>query len=257
MSLDIYEKTNTSHPHTVRQPTKYDRYSDVTPYEETRVHLSSCPEADYINASFLKYKSCTFIACQSPIPTTVHHFWQMVVEQRINLIVMLVTVEKRKCEQYWPEPGMDITPDYKFASKISKDGSDGTFNVKGGMQKQEGPFMHRSFEIVTEKESWTCEHWQYLEWPDHDAPSTTTDILTFIRSKMGEKDLNILVHCSGGCGRTGTFCTIWTALCEGITDLRELAQVIATFKHQRNLHWTVETKPQYDFILRALDVAMD
>lgn len=172
----------------------------------------------------------------------------------MTLIVMLVSVERRKCEQYWPEEGVEIAPDYKCATKSHKhDGMNGSFRVKGLMQRQEGPFMHRSFEIRTGEACWECEHWQYLEWPDHAAPSNTTDILQFIQSKLGLHD-NIVVHCSAGCGRTGTFCTIWTALYENITSLRELAQVIAVFKHQRNLKYTVETKQQYEFILRTLKI---
>lgn len=169
---------------------------------------------------------------------------------------MLVSVERRRCEKYWPEPGVEISPEYKWGTEDHKSESmnNDSFRVKGVMQRQEGSFMHRSFEIITKDASWRCEHWQYLEWPDHGAPSNTTDILQFIQSNLGQHT-NIVVHCSAGCGRTGTFCTIWTALYEDITSLKELARLIAIFKHQRNLQYTVETKQQYDFILKALKIA--
>ena len=86
-----------------------DRYSDTTPYAETRVVLQTCSDSDYINASHLKYGHCHFIATQAPIQDeTVSHFWRMVAEQEVKLIVALVKLEKRRCEIYWPEVGKEL-----------------------------------------------------------------------------------------------------------------------------------------------------
>lgn len=68
---------------------------------------------------------------------------------------------------------------------------------------------------------------QYTQWPDFGAPASPTAILSLIdlvnnyqRSASSPTTLNtpnepvsegqkpIMVHCSAGCGRTGTFCTI-------------------------------------------------
>ena len=51
-------------------------------------------------------------------------------------------------------------------------------------------------------------HWQFLAWPDHGVPYYAASFISFIRhfrknhSKHGPP---ILVHCSAGVGRTGTF----------------------------------------------------
>ena len=64
------------------------RYVTIHPYDENRVSL--VPDAngdDYINASWIKGNR--EIAAQGPLVNTVVHFLQMIVEQKIEAIVML------------------------------------------------------------------------------------------------------------------------------------------------------------------------
>ena len=68
---------------------------------------------------------------------------------------------------------------------------------------------------------------QYTSWPDFGAPADAKDVLSLIKhtdkyvrntmtsgqtldpnQPMPENQRPVLVHCSAGCGRTGTFCTI-------------------------------------------------
>jgi protein tyrosine phosphatase len=54
---------------------------------------------NYINASWIKNPKInsqpTEIACQGPVPHTIVHFLQMLVEQNVDAIVMLT-----KCAEY-------------------------------------------------------------------------------------------------------------------------------------------------------------
>ena len=52
-------------------------------------------------------------------------------------------------------------------------------------------------------------HYHFTSWPDHGVPQFATSLISFIKrvQKDHNKDKNIplLVHCSAGVGRTGTF----------------------------------------------------
>ena len=91
------------------------RYTDVHCYDHSRVTLGQIvgnaqdPNVtnDYINANFVDgyRQSNAFIFTQGPLNQTFGHFWQMIWEQKVLVIVMTTrTVEKHKnkCGQYWP-----------------------------------------------------------------------------------------------------------------------------------------------------------
>ena len=66
------------------------------------------PETNYVNASRIKFPGLeqTFIASQAPLPRSFAHFWQMVIEEKGEVIVMvtqLVEGKKMKANQYWPD----------------------------------------------------------------------------------------------------------------------------------------------------------
>lgn len=76
--------------------------------DATRVVLGK--DNGYINANFIKMpvkdEEYMYIACQGPLPTTLCDFWQMVLEQKSNVIAMMtreVEGGKVKCQRYWPD----------------------------------------------------------------------------------------------------------------------------------------------------------
>ena len=58
-------------------------------------------------------------------------------------------------------------------------------------------------------------HFQYVGWPDHSAPLTSDSILVLVKalrkfvSSNTANPVKILVHCSAGVGRTGTFIALY------------------------------------------------
>ena len=62
----------------------------------------------------------------------------------------------------------------------------------------------------------------YWAWPDHGVPALVRpllDMVRLIRDCQASETLPLLIHCSAGCGRTGTICAIdyvWGLLRAGV-----------------------------------------
>lgn len=90
------------------------RYTDILTYGKSRVILKHGVEqsddkavADYINACYVNSPlgSKKIIASQGPKPETTEHFWQMIVENNVSLIVSTCQLKENgraKCNQFWP-----------------------------------------------------------------------------------------------------------------------------------------------------------
>lgn len=65
---------------------------------------------EYINASYIRMQvgadEFFYISCQGPLPSTVQAFWQMIWENKSDIIAMMTQEVERgriKCHKYWPE----------------------------------------------------------------------------------------------------------------------------------------------------------
>ena len=58
----------------------------------------------------------------------------------------------------------------------------------------------------------TVTQLHYTAWPDHGVPNNVMSVIRFIRHVRklfpSSQDTPLLVHCSAGVGRTGTFITL-------------------------------------------------
>ena len=66
------------------------------------------PPVTYINASPIRFANIKqeFIASIAPKPNSFENFWEMIIEKRVSVIVMLTDLQeggKRKSDQYWPD----------------------------------------------------------------------------------------------------------------------------------------------------------
>ncbi|KAK3528373.1 hypothetical protein QTP86_034129 [Hemibagrus guttatus] len=225
------------------------RYRDISPYDATRVVLQGAE--DYINANYINMEIPggggvrRYIACQGPLPGTCCDFWQMVWEQSTALVVMLTTQVERgrvKCHQYWPN--------------VSSTGTYGNFQVSCVSEDGKSAYLLRALTLThleTKEERHICQM-QYMAWPDHGVPDDSTDFLNFVslvRSKRGDSQDPVVVHCSAGIGRTGVLITMETAMCliERSQDVYPL-DIVRTMRDQRAM--MIQTASQYRFVCEAI-----
>ncbi|XP_052764461.1 receptor-type tyrosine-protein phosphatase alpha-like isoform X2 [Mya arenaria] len=223
------------------------RYKGIYPYNDTRVKLRDC-ETDYINASFIDgyKKRHAYIAALGPMSKQLDDFspfWQMIWQEKVETIVMLTNLVedgKDKCEQYWPDLG---------TSKVY-----GKVHVSSQSEDEYAEFTRREYTILKGSEIRQLHHLHFTCWPDKGVPDDVIGTIEFrqrVLNLPGQFDGPVLVHCSAGVGRTGTYIAldILTKEGEGEGSIH-IPGCVINMRHDRaNM---IQTMSQYEFLYRAL-----
>ena len=197
--------------------TKLNRHNDILPYKYNCVTTNNeIPnENNYVNASLIegpfKEDKNLFIATQGPLSGTLFSFWSMVIFHKINLIIMLSNIieeGREKSECYWP---IDKEKDLILQNENNEKIIISLINEKIEIQDS---LLIRTLKINEEKEI-TQIH--ILCWNDHDIIKDELlfkKILNILINNINDNRINfpdipILIHCSAGVGRTGTFIAIY------------------------------------------------
>ncbi|XP_068629543.1 receptor-type tyrosine-protein phosphatase N2 isoform X2 [Battus philenor] len=228
------------------------RYADVLPYDHSRVTLNTLTNhlgSDYINASTITDhdpRNPAYIAAAGPLAHTAPDFWQMVWEQGSVVMVMLTRLTEngqQLCHRYWPEEGSELYHIYEVHLVSEHIWCD--------------DYLVRSFYLKNQRtgETRTVTQFHFLSWPDNGVPSSTKALLEF-RRKVNKsyrgRSCPIVVHCSDGAGRTGTYCLIDMVLNRMAKGAKEI-DIAATLEHIRDQRLrTVATKQQFEFVLMAV-----
>ena len=107
-----------------------------------------------------------------------------------------------KCHRYWPDPTSKPPTKSMTFDRIKVDYIESHVEMF---------YTVRKFRLTKGTETRSITHYAYDAWPDHGVPLTSREFIEFreaIYSSVSDQDLPIVIHCSAGVGRTGTFISI-------------------------------------------------
>ncbi|XP_047146101.1 uncharacterized protein LOC100213457 isoform X2 [Hydra vulgaris] len=226
---------------------KKNRYANILPYDHSLVKLVpdfSNNENTYINANYIHSysKKLTHIATQAPNNKTIVDFWRMIFHEKPKAIVMLTNLVengKTKCSQYWPESNEEY----------------GGINVCVTKTENFADYIIRYISLDFKEMNHHFIHMQFTSWPDYGCPEYPTMLLNFCHRfrclvPFTDKSL-IVVHCSAGVGRTGTFIIV-----DEMLRLIKTEQKVDIFNYfeaiRQDRMQMIQSKEQYIFVYDAI-----
>ncbi|XP_063696945.1 receptor-type tyrosine-protein phosphatase delta [Culicoides brevitarsis] len=230
-----------------RQNSAKNRYSNIHPFDHNRVVLSmEDGDTDYINASYIDgfRLEKEYIACQGPKPETCNDFWRMILELKVESIVMLTSFKegnKVKCAEYFP-----AVDEFSYYDDVI---------VRCTSEQPFDTYKKRTF--VVEKGNDTSvevTHYHFLRWLDHDCPKYPNELIKFVKQVRTDRkvlDVPLVVHCSAGVGRTGTFIAL-DIIMQKIKEEKRLNiyEIVKQLRMQRVK--MVQTPGQYIYLYRCV-----
>ena len=221
-----------------------DRYNTNSPFKYNQITIN---DGKYINASPISIgqQQNLFIATQGPMENTIEDFWTMVWESKSKVIVMLtnlIEADKIKCENYWE-------------AKMEK------FKVEVKKENTHKMYFEREIQLInlSNKEERTVYQIHYTQWPDKGAPESKdlpifSEINELVDKLNNDTKEPIIVHCSAGAGRTGTFISMYLLEKEIVKQIKDNCSIIRfnIFNLVRKLKemrmYMVQTPIQYLFV---------
>lgn len=224
------------------------RFTNILPYDHSRVKLLPTDDedgSDYINANYIPGFNSPreFIVTQGALHSTRDDMWRMVWEQNCRAIVMLTRcIEKgrEKCDHYWP---FDTQPVYY-----------GDIQVTILNESQLQDWTISEFKVSRGDQSRIVRHFHFTTWPDFGVPDPPQTLVKFVRAfreRVIPDTKPIVVHCSAGVGRSGTFIALDRIL-QGLRkfDMVDIFGIVYEMRRERV--WMVQNEQQYICIHQCL-----
>ncbi|KAK6963706.1 tyrosine-protein phosphatase 99A, partial [Biomphalaria glabrata] len=223
------------------------RFPYILAPDHTRVNIEivAAGDADYYNASYIRLDSgVQYIAAQTPFsPITVSDFWRMVLQNRVETIVMLCACVEGgviKSEQYWADSGV-------YAG--------GHVLVETLSQKWFANFVVRTFKLCAAcTDDVRVTQFQFFSWPLNGVPDDAIPFLELryrVRSFYGNKTSPILVTCGTGVARSAVYIAVDQLIEEygrdGCVNVFRFVK-----KMRRSRPFMVRNLNQYRFIYECL-----
>ncbi|XP_069109356.1 uncharacterized protein [Argopecten irradians] len=253
---EMYEVEFKSLPHGLKYPYKasnlpknipLNRFKTTFPYDHSRVVLKKekAGSTDYINANFIDgvRNEKAYIATQGPKTNTLEDFWRMIWQNKCGKIVMLANLMelgKIKCITYWAAKESDEEP-----LELSQ------FQVKLQEETAYAFYTIRTISLKNKQTNSTRRITQYhfTKWPDHGVPEPFELLQFYKRIKNGRTEHKgpLVVHCSAGIGRTGSYIGLDALLLDGKNsqDIDVFAYVEKMRKGRMNM---IQTAKQYEML---------
>jgi tyrosine-protein phosphatase non-receptor type 9 len=244
-----------------------------------------------------------YIATQGPLPSTVADLWRMVAVTNTSAIVMLTGLtdgstslsnSRPRCAPYFPDKEQDCLrlPGSITVTCVHKNSLDENVFFRqlevvwappqqqqqqhaagqhqqqpNAVQQQQQPLPQVIQQQPQQPQRLWINHYQYANWPDYGIPPTTSSVRVLCQALDGcrRAGCKIVVHCSAGVGRTGTFVAVdmllqrlhsltlqlhGTVSVEDIHAAVDIPGLVAILRKQRR--GTVQTAEQYAFVWQAL-----
>ncbi|CAG5096440.1 Oidioi.mRNA.OKI2018_I69.XSR.g14619.t2.cds [Oikopleura dioica] len=239
------------------------RYNNVIPYDDYRVRLKEKPGdpfSDYINASYIDGKYAReYIAASAPMANTLDDFWRMIWEEKSYIIMMLSNLEEAgptgaiqvKSERYWPE---------QIGDTLSTDDYDVFLEREIYLMD----FVIRQLVLTDNnspgKQSRTVYQFHFTSWKDFSTTSEMSLIKFLRKMRIYQRDnvpygcdvhAPLIVHCSAGCGRAGTFISI-DRMTRQLDEAGQMDLPRFVLKMRQQRMKMVQTMEQYSFIYAVL-----
>ncbi|XP_068677377.1 receptor-type tyrosine-protein phosphatase S-like isoform X3 [Montipora foliosa] len=227
------------------------RFPDIIPLNGSRVVLKD-GRSDYINAAFVDTfrERNSFIMTQAPLDNTIEDFWKMIWDYDIGTIVTLNEPKERGqvYPVYWASEGSTTF---------------GEFTIETTSHEVFQDFSERELTVKRKKDPNTVREihqYQVTGWPDKGVPKNAHCIIDLInmveRSQRKSSNAPLVVQCSDGVGRSGTFCAILSIIerlkSEQVIDVFQSVKVIRV-----NRPKAVNCKAQYVFCYNIVQRYLD
>ncbi|CEF64459.1 Protein-tyrosine phosphatase, receptor/non-receptor type domain and Protein-tyrosine/Dual specificity phosphatase domain and Protein-tyrosine phosphatase, catalytic domain-containing protein [Strongyloides ratti] len=197
----------------------------------SRCTITSAPPSEsYIHANFVSSLTTPkrFIATQAPLDNTILDFWRLVLQEKVEHIVMLCNFKEKnviKSAEYFP---LEVNEHKNFGDiKIML--------MKKFPLRADDSIMSYNLNISYSKQDHAVKIYHWKNWPETGHPPISDTSLT-LYAGVYTSNYPVIVHCSSGVRRTGIwimFALFMDIINEGNIENESALKLSKKFRKQR------------------------